>query len=51
MRLLVPEVRIFIVQPGLSKREATVGQFDLLAATQAYLRDTYAVPLTVVGSA
>jgi superfamily II DNA or RNA helicase len=49
-RFLVPDVRIFIVQPGLSKRDASVGQLDLLAATQAYLRDTYAVPLTVIGS-
>ena len=49
-RFLIPDVRIFIVQPGLSRAGASVGQLDLLAATEAYLRETYAVPLTVVGS-
>lgn len=50
VRFLIPEFRIFIVQPGLSKAEASLGQLDLLAATEAYLKETYAIPLTVVAS-
>lgn len=50
VRFLVPDMRIFIVQPGLSKSCASIQQLDLLAATEAYLRETYAVPMTVIGS-
>lgn len=49
-RFLVPDMRVFIVQPGLSRRQASQGQLDLLAATEAYLQETYAVPLTVIAS-
>nr|WP_246408255.1 DEAD/DEAH box helicase family protein [Microvirga lupini] len=49
-RLLIPDFRIFIVQPGLSKANASREQLDLLAATEAYLKETYAIPLTVIGS-
>lgn len=50
VRLLTPELRIFIVQPGLSKAKVSIEQLDLLAATQAYLQETYSVPMTVIGS-
>ncbi|MDK2014635.1 MULTISPECIES: DEAD/DEAH box helicase [unclassified Deinococcus] len=39
-----------IVQPGLSRAEATAAQLDLLAATEMYLAETYQIPLRVIGS-
>lgn len=50
-RFLRPKFTITIVQPGLSKAAATTGQLDLLAATAAYLFDTFGIPLRVVSSA
>lgn len=50
-RFLRPKFRIHIVQPGLSKAGATTGQLDLLSATEAYLLDTFGVPLSVIASA
>lgn len=41
---------INIVQPGLSRSEATASQLELLAATQMYLAETYQIPLRVIGS-
>jgi superfamily II DNA or RNA helicase len=49
-RFLRPKFRIHIVQPGLSKASATTGQLDLLSATEAYLLDTFGVPLSVIAS-
>ncbi|MDD5415922.1 MAG: DEAD/DEAH box helicase family protein [Candidatus Daviesbacteria bacterium] len=47
---LVPELKVFIVQPGLSKTKATNSQLSLLAVTELYLQETYAVNLGVVSS-
>ncbi len=47
---LIPEFRIFIVQPGLSKKTANQKQLELLAATESYLMDTSAIPLHVIAS-
>jgi hypothetical protein len=43
-------LRVFIVQPGLSKAEATQQQLELLAVTEKYLLETFAVPLGIVCS-
>lgn len=48
---LNPVIRIFIVQPGLSKSKATIEQLRLLGATSTYLEETYTIPLSVIGSA
>lgn len=40
--------KVIIVQPGLSKKVATESQLTLLAVTERYLSDTYAIPLTVI---
>lgn len=50
-RLLVPKFRMFIVQPGLSKQKASDAQLTLLAVTELFLKETLAIPLSVVGSA
>lgn len=43
-------LRVHIVQPGLSKAKASHEQLELMAVTENYLIETYAVPLGVVGS-
>ena len=47
---LMPEFKISIVQPGLSKGGASVDQLDLLAVTELYLRETHAIELGVIAS-
>jgi hypothetical protein len=48
--LLIPEFRIFIVQPGLSRNAAGNNQLELLGATELYLMDTSGIPLSVIAS-
>ncbi|MDP2322833.1 MAG: hypothetical protein Q8N51_02260 [Gammaproteobacteria bacterium] len=50
-RYLKPEFRVFIVQPGLSRKDATAAQQHLLATTELYLLKSYGIGLTVIGSA
>ena len=45
------KLKVFVVQPGLSKADATARQMTLLAVTERYLSDTYEVPLVVMCSA
>lgn len=44
------EFKIFIVQPGLSKSEASMGQLQLLSVTENYLKQTYQIPFGVIAS-
>lgn len=44
-RQLRPEFTITLVQPGYSKRKAESEHLELLAATQAYLMDTYRISM------
>jgi superfamily II DNA or RNA helicase len=44
------QFRVFMVQPGLSQKKASLEQLNLLSVTESYLRETYLIPLTVVGS-
>lgn len=43
-------LRVFVVQPGLLRAAASQEQLELLAVTENYLLETFAVPLGVVGS-
>jgi len=43
-------LRVFIVQPGLSIAAVSNEQLELLALTENYLKETFAVPLDIVAS-
>ncbi len=43
-------IRIAVVQPGLSKQDASPAQLELLAVTENYLLETYNIPFGVMGS-
>ncbi|MEJ0035181.1 MAG: DEAD/DEAH box helicase family protein [Gammaproteobacteria bacterium] len=49
--LLAPNFSVWIVQPGLSKAKVSERQLHLLAVTELYLKETFNVPLSVIGSA
>jgi hypothetical protein len=51
LRLLQPELQIYIVQPGLSRADAGADHLELLAVTELHLKETYNVPLVVIASA
>jgi superfamily II DNA or RNA helicase len=51
LRDLDADFEIIIVQPGIQKSALSNGQRDLLASTQLYLSETFAVPLSVIASA
>jgi len=44
-------LRILIVQPGVSRANASPDQLQLLSVTQSYLFETYRVPFGVIASA
>ena len=44
-------LRVFIVQPGISKSAVSREQLELLAVTENYLLETFAVPFGVVANA
>jgi superfamily II DNA or RNA helicase len=51
MSILRPiSLRIHIVQPGLSKREASLEQLELLSVTENYLMETYMLPFIIIAS-
>ncbi len=43
-------LKIFIIQPGLSKANATVDQLELLSVTENHLMETYNLPFVVIAS-
>jgi hypothetical protein len=43
------KLRIFIVQPGLSKSDASPQQLQLLGVTENYLKETHQLPFFVIG--
>ena len=49
-RVLTPKFEIFIVQLGLLTTRVDEKILDLLVATELYLAETFAVPLTVIAS-
>lgn len=50
-RMAALKLRVFIVQPGLSRSKATPEQLSLLSVTEKFLLETYGVPFGVIGSA
>ena len=50
-RSLVPEFRVFIVQPGLSKAGATPDQCEILGTAKLYLHETVGIKFVAVGGA
>lgn len=44
-------LRVFIVQPGLSRAKVSPEQLSLLSVTENFLLETYGVPFGVIGSA
>ncbi len=44
-------IRIFVVQPGLSREGASSAQLELLGVTENYLLETYKLPFVVLASA
>jgi superfamily II DNA or RNA helicase len=49
-RLKRVEFRIYIVQPGLSKKIVSSEQLELLSVTENYLMETYKIPFGVIAS-
>jgi hypothetical protein len=45
------KLRVFIVQLGLSRSQASPEQLSLLSVTEKFLLETYDVPFGVIGSA
>jgi len=50
-RLCPVSLKIYIVQPGLSKTQATREQLELLSVTDTYLMETYRLPFGVIANA
>lgn len=44
------DFKVYIVQPGLSKSQASEAQLELLAVTENYFKQTYQIDLEVIGS-
>jgi len=49
-RLRPLTVRVFIVQPGVSRANATRDQLELLSVTENHLMETYQLPFGVISS-
>jgi len=45
------KLKVYVVQPGLSKAQASHGQLMLLAVTERFLSDTYEIPFSAFCSA
>lgn len=43
-------LKIFIIQPGLSKTQVTPSQLELLSVTENYLMDTFKLPFGIIAS-
>jgi len=50
-RLCPVSLKIFIVQPGLSKAQSSRDQLELLSVTDTYLMETYRLPFGVIANA
>jgi hypothetical protein len=49
-RLCPVSLKIFVVQPGLSKAQVSREQLELLSVTETYLMETYRLPFGVIAS-
>lgn len=50
VQFLIPEFKIFVVQPGLSRSKADTPQLELFAVTELYLQETFAAEFGVIAS-
>lgn len=50
-RVYRSKLKVYIVQPGLSKDKISENQLRLLGVTENFLKETYLIPLEVIGSA
>lgn len=50
-RVLTPEFKIYVVQPGFSKGKSNQKIAELLAASELYMKETYAIEFGVIASA
>jgi hypothetical protein len=50
-RLLPVDLRIYIVQPGVSRAAVTRDQLALMSVTEHYLSETYQLKFEVIASA
>lgn len=50
-RSLFPEIRVFIVQPGLSKSDVTPDQCEVLGTAKLYLHETVGIGFVAIGGA
>lgn len=50
-RLLPVDLKVYVIQPGLSVDKASVEQLELLSVTENYLMETYKLPFSVIASA
>ena len=48
-RALLPEFRVFIIQPGISKSQVHHDQLELLGMTELYLHETVGIRFVAVG--
>ena len=48
-RALIPEFRVFIIQPGISKSQVPDDQRELLGTTELYLHETVGIQFVAVG--
>jgi hypothetical protein len=47
---VLPQFRVFVVQPGVQKQSLTPGQKDLLASTENYLNELRGIRFAVICS-
>lgn len=49
-QILPKELKIYIVQPGLSKKRISQAQLELLGVTENYLMETYQIPFRIIAN-
>lgn len=50
LKLYSSVFRVYIVQPGVDSTKITTAMHQVLCSAEAYLKDTYAIPLTLICS-
>lgn len=50
LKVYSSEFRVYIVQPGVDSTQITTSMHQVLCSAEAYLKDTYAIPLTLICS-
>lgn len=44
------QAKVFMVQPGVSKKKVSPEQLELLSVTESYLKETYLIPFSIIAS-